>query len=442
LIGDDRQLSSIERGGMFAVLKERYGAAELTEVRRQQAHDDRQASALMAKGNFRDALSAYDEKGAIHWTGTQAEGRAALVERWAKDNAADASKSRFVFAYTNQDANELNAAIRDVRQQRRELGDGREFETKHGVAEFATGDRLQFTATDKQRGIYNGQAGTVQGIEGTTLTVALDGKAGRVVRFDGAEFDGFRHGYAGTIYKGQGRTFDQTYLYHSEHWRASASYVALTRHREKAEIFVARDIAGNLGELSQQIARVDERRAATHFQHSAARNVHQAREEITTRREPPPSGLCATPDQATEPQTAEAAREATERRVTATEATVPKPTQQAQNLDEPAAKIRRAYRSAVNAADLTGTVDHREPDGTETQQQINLEIRQLIELSRAEAARRPEIIKQEHGDVGIDWKRFLADPSYRRELAQRRREEFDLERVQGDSQIRGRVPDR
>ena len=53
----------------------------------------------------------------------------------------------------------------------------------------------------------------------------------------------FRHGYAGTIYRGQGRTLDQTYLYHSEHWRSAASYVALTRHRDKAELFVARNTA-------------------------------------------------------------------------------------------------------------------------------------------------------------------------------------------------------
>ena len=30
LVGDDRQLSSIERGGMFGVLKDRHGAAELS----------------------------------------------------------------------------------------------------------------------------------------------------------------------------------------------------------------------------------------------------------------------------------------------------------------------------------------------------------------------------------------------------------------------------
>ena len=32
LVGDDRQLSSIDRGGMFGVLKDRHGAAELSEV--------------------------------------------------------------------------------------------------------------------------------------------------------------------------------------------------------------------------------------------------------------------------------------------------------------------------------------------------------------------------------------------------------------------------
>jgi predicted lipase len=96
--------------------------------------------------------------------------------------------------------------------------------------------------------------------------VVLDGRSRRTVRFDAGEFAGFRHGYAGTIYKGQGRTFDQTYLYHSQHWRASSSYVALTRHRNKTEIFVARDTASNFDDLARQVSRTDDRRAASYFQ--------------------------------------------------------------------------------------------------------------------------------------------------------------------------------
>ena len=86
-------------------------------------------------------------------------------------------------------------------------------------------------------------AGTITDINGKTIHLQLDGREGRRIAFDASEFKDFRHGYAGTIYKGQGRTLDQTYLYHSEHWRSAASYVALTRHRDKAEVFVARNTA-------------------------------------------------------------------------------------------------------------------------------------------------------------------------------------------------------
>jgi hypothetical protein len=65
----------------------------------------------------------------------------------------------------------------------------------------------------------------------------LPHKEGREVTWSAFEFQGFRHGYAGTIYKGQSKTVDRTYLYHTEHWRWAASYVALTRQRESAQVF-------------------------------------------------------------------------------------------------------------------------------------------------------------------------------------------------------------
>ena len=269
LVGDDRQLSSIERGGMFGVLKDRHGAAELAVVRRQHKHDDRRAAELMAEGNFHTALEIYEAKRAISWTRTQPEARAALVGQWTKDSAADPNKTRFVFAYTNDDVDRLNRSIREVRKERGELApEGRAFQTKHGRAEFSAGDRLQFTGTDKPRGLLNGQAGTVQTIDGNQITVALDGRSHRTVQFDATEFKDFRHGYAGTIYRGQGRTLDQTYLYHSEHWRSASSYVALTRHRDKTALFVATNTAPDLKQLARQMARVDERRAASHFHRS------------------------------------------------------------------------------------------------------------------------------------------------------------------------------
>ncbi len=116
------------------------------------------------------------------------------------------------------------------------------------------------------------------------------------------EFGQFRHGYAGTIYKGQGRTLDQTYLYHSQHWRSATSYVALTRHRENVTLFVATETARDLGQLARQMARVDDCRAASQFhrqenpeprapvdlaerraqvEEAAARRRHAARDTLT-----------------------------------------------------------------------------------------------------------------------------------------------------------------
>jgi len=60
LVGDSRQLSSIDRGGMYSILKDRHGAAVLSEVRRQYKADERRASEMMHEGNFDAALKDFN----------------------------------------------------------------------------------------------------------------------------------------------------------------------------------------------------------------------------------------------------------------------------------------------------------------------------------------------------------------------------------------------
>ena len=281
LAGDDRQLASVERGGLFAEMRQRHGAAEITEVTRQRVGWQRQASRDLAEGRFDAAVGAFDAAGAVTWTDRQDEARAALVAAWRRDAAERPNQSRFVFAYTNRDVDALNAELRQVRRERGEIaGWDVALETKHGVASFAVGDRVQFTDTDKRLGIHNGGVGTVTRLDPTTgvVTARLDaaGRDGREVTWDAASFQGFRHGYAGTIHKGQGKTLDRTYLYHTEHWRSAASYVALTRQREGAEVFVARETARDVGALARQMARGEVR---------AASIAWPTREELTRERE-------------------------------------------------------------------------------------------------------------------------------------------------------------
>jgi Ti-type conjugative transfer relaxase TraA len=291
LVGDDRQLSSIERGGLFSELLTRHGSAEITEVSRQQVDWQRQAARDLAQYKFGEAVDAFERGGAIHWSDKQDQAMAALVEAWKTDldasgpgGARDSGGSRFVFAYTNGDVDALNSRLRAVCREHHKLSgadvplqiicrnsDGDEEER---TAPFAKGDRVQFTQTSKKQSIYNGNVGTITSIDAATgiVTARLDaaaGRDGREVSWNARQFQGFRHGYAGTVYKGQGKTLEQTYLYHSRHWNSAASYVALTRQRQGAALFVARETAADLKQLAQQMAQTETRSASLAWATSA-----------------------------------------------------------------------------------------------------------------------------------------------------------------------------
>ena len=299
LAGDDRQLASIERGGLFTELKARHGSAEITEVARQKVDWQRRVAQDLAEGRFGAAVAAYDQAGAITWTQDQDQARTALVEAWQRDTAAEPAAKRFVFAYTNRDVDALNAELRQVRRDRGELsGPEIALETKHGPAVFAIGDRVQFTDTDKKAGIYNGNAGTITAIDERSgrLSAVLDAPVhgkGREVAWSASEFAGFRHGYAGTIYKGQGKTLDHTYLYHSHHWRRAASYVALTRQRQSAQVFVARETARDTRELAWQMARGEIKAASIAWATSDELTAAQQREHAGPRSAAPADSLSA-----------------------------------------------------------------------------------------------------------------------------------------------------
>jgi len=262
LAGDDRQLASVERGGLFTALRERYGSAVLQQVDRQQVPWQREAAQDLAEGRFTQAVRAFDRHGAVTWTADDGANLVALVKRWQADTVADPQSTRFVFAYTNAEVDALNAGLRAVLRARGALGPDVRLDTQHGAASFAVGDRVQFTATAKRLGLFNGNAGTITALDAATGRVTARLDSGRAVAWQVAEFDGFRHGYAGTIYKGQGKTLDHTYLLHGKHWRAASSYVALTRQRLGAQVFVSRQVAQNVGQLARQMARGEVRAAS------------------------------------------------------------------------------------------------------------------------------------------------------------------------------------
>ena len=72
--------------------------------------------------------------------------------------------------------------------------------------QFAAGDRIQFTAKDKDLGVSNRDLGTITKLETGQVTVQMDGKTERTIQFDPAKMRHFDHGYAVTSHVSQGLT--------------------------------------------------------------------------------------------------------------------------------------------------------------------------------------------------------------------------------------------
>lgn len=72
--------------------------------------------------------------------------------------------------------------------------------------EFAVGEKIQFTAPNKDLGLANRDLNTISVMQNGQVTVRMDGKEERSVTFDPREFRQFDHGYAVTSHSSQGLT--------------------------------------------------------------------------------------------------------------------------------------------------------------------------------------------------------------------------------------------
>jgi Ti-type conjugative transfer relaxase TraA len=273
LVGDDRQLASIERGGMFRHVAKAAQAVELAEVRRQKDEWMRDASIAASRGDLKSAVAAYGSNDRIMIGETQDNAIEQLTQDWRQEAVWQKSEP-FVYASTNKSVNILNENIRGIRKDLGRLGvEEATFRTKKRENEMettvSTGDRIQFHATvkDREAGIElrNSEFGTVRAIDGNMMTVEIDG--GRQVTFDAAKYNEWGLGYAGTIYKGQGKTNDKTFVLHDSNslWKSNTSYVAMTRHKDDIQIYSSKDLAESTEQLGRLMERDGGQRAAIDF---------------------------------------------------------------------------------------------------------------------------------------------------------------------------------
>jgi conjugative relaxase-like TrwC/TraI family protein len=128
--------------------------------------------------------------------------------------------------------------------------------------QFAVGDKLQFTAPQKDLKIANRDLGTVQHIEDDgNITVRLESAKDRVVRFDASAMRHFDHGYALTSHSAQGLTSERVLVnidteVHPGLINNRFAYVSVSRASHDAHIFansvatLAESLSRNAGKVS------------------------------------------------------------------------------------------------------------------------------------------------------------------------------------------------
>ncbi len=174
--------------------------------------------------------------------------------------------------------------------------------------DFAQGDRIQFTSTNRELGVSNRDLGTIDRIDGKQIDVKMDGEKERTVSFDSAKMRHFDHGYAVTSHSSQGLTTDRVLVnmdttVHPELINTRFAYVSVSRASQDARIYT--NDAGTLGErLSTDVTKtsaIDLQRAPveqTANQHTEEPPMTNSREhpQDDLRREPSPEAMVSLPE--------------------------------------------------------------------------------------------------------------------------------------------------
>jgi Ti-type conjugative transfer relaxase TraA len=277
LVGDPRQLQSIEAGAAFRSIHERHGGVEIGEIRRQREDWQRDATRDLATGRTGNALEAY--RGSVHEAQTREQARDDLIDRWDRDRQAAPERSRIILTHTNDEVRALNEAARERMRSGGDLGDEVRVTVERGKRNFASGDRVMFLQNERGLGVKNGTLGTIEQVSAQSMSVRTDD--GRNVAFDLKDYSKIDHGYAATIHKAQGMTVDRTHVLATPGMDAHGSYVALSRHRDGVDLHYGCDDFASQDRLTRTLSRDRSKDMASDYERADPAQNYAERRGIT-----------------------------------------------------------------------------------------------------------------------------------------------------------------
>jgi conjugative relaxase-like TrwC/TraI family protein len=247
LVGDDRQLASIEAGGGFRGLRLRLGASMLTENRRQQEPWERQAVEHLRNGDLELALTAYRAHGRLVAAETPGQLKETLVAEWWQ--AFQQGERVAILAYRRAEVDQFNTACQQLRDHAGQLGPER---LQVGDRAFAVGDLVVCGKNAlRSLGVANGSRGQVLAVdlEQRSLTVRLDNGQQATLPSDyldrrpswwlrgNPDRRTLDLGYATTGHRSQGVTLDRALVRVAGAENREWFYVAATRAARETTFF-------------------------------------------------------------------------------------------------------------------------------------------------------------------------------------------------------------
>ncbi len=288
-VGDDHQFKAIDAGDLFRRVchdtKENDACDTLDAIIRQKTPWMREASSHFAELNVYDGLALYENNGHVH--NLHKDG---FYEKIATDyiERIRTHKTGMVLAYTNNETNLLNDAIR-AQLKVAGLLPTEDRITINGRS-FAIGDKVVFLKNDKSavttydqhgerikgEGVLNGAVKLLRLIDdqGHLHFVSTSGKT---IVVNPKTYDYLNHAYALTTHKAQGQTLDFALVAASKYMDAKGLYVAMTRHREDVQLYYKQDDFKTFKALTHHMATYDHKDLVSDYTIEAQHQAPHAR---------------------------------------------------------------------------------------------------------------------------------------------------------------------
>ncbi len=267
LAGDERQLTSIERSGMFEVFTKKFGSYILSDIRRQSQAWGRQMAMCFAEKDIIGGVQLLAKNQGLKFNGILQQSIDRLVNDWS--NSQFPVEERLIITVGNKEVAALNLEIRKLLKEQKVLT-GREYRRitfdqqlgKELAEDYMKGDRIIFKTSNKELQTKNGEFATLIAVSQNKFTAKTD--KGQTIIFNPQDIN-FKHGYASTVYKAQGASIKDVYVLHNLAGNSRSSYVEMTRYIEQVGLYANMDATKGAAGLISQLSRINDKSASIGF---------------------------------------------------------------------------------------------------------------------------------------------------------------------------------